>query len=69
VANKVIEVDNGKLTVYPCRYDDYLYMKSKGKAEDNPFAVLTRGLKFEKKDKGESKASPGSTGKRSSTVA
>jgi hypothetical protein len=44
-------------------------MKSKGKSEDNPFAVLTRGLKFEKKDKGESKASPGSTGKRSSTVA
>ena len=68
VANKVIEVENGKLTVYPCRYDDYLYMKSKAKGDDSPFAVLTRGLKFEKKEKGEGKAQGGG-GKRSSTVA
>ena len=70
VANKVIEVENGKLTVYPCRYDDYLYMKSKAKIDDNPFAVLTRGLKFQKKD--DPKANPsdrGQGGKRSSTVA
>jgi len=68
VANKVIEVENGKLTVYQCRYDDYLYMKSKAKGDDSPFAVLTRGLKFEKKEKGDSKAGGGG-GKRSSTVA
>jgi ATP-binding cassette subfamily F protein 3 len=70
VANKVIEVENGKLTIYHCRYDDYLYMKSKAaKADDNPFAVLTRGLKFQKKEDkpGDGKASSG--GKRSSTVA
>ena len=69
VANKVIEVENGKLTVYPCRYDDYLYMKSKAaKSDDNPFAVLTRGLKFQKKEEkpGDGKSAGG---KRSSTVA
>jgi ATP-binding cassette subfamily F protein 3 len=63
VANKVIEVENGKLTVYPCRYDDYLYMKSKAAKDDNPFAVLTRGLKFQKKEE------KTGDGKRSSTVA
>ncbi|MFM7319775.1 MAG: ABC-F family ATP-binding cassette domain-containing protein [bacterium] len=70
VANKVIEVENGKLTVYPCRYDDYLYMKSKAaKSDDNPFAVLTRGLKFQKKEEkpGDGKSAGG--GKRSPTVA
>ena len=70
VANKVIEVDNGKLTIYPCRYDDYLYMKSKSKADDNPFAVLTRGLKFQKKDDPNTNSNDrGQSGKRSSTVA
>ena len=67
----MIEVEDGKLTVYPCRYDDYLYMKSKSaKSDDNPFAILTRGLKFQArsdKDAGD-KSAPGG-GKRSSTVA
>ncbi len=45
VATKVIEVDRGKLTVYPCTYEEYLYIKLKtAKDADNPFAVLTRGL-------------------------
>ncbi|MFM1801463.1 MAG: putative transporter ATP-binding protein YheS [Planctomycetota bacterium] len=72
VANKVIEVDSGKLTVYPCRYDDYLYMKANSKGDESPFAVLTRGLKFKKP---ESEAEKGNSGKssqnskRSSTVA
>ena len=29
VANKVIEVESGKLTVYPCDYESYLYIKLK----------------------------------------
>ena len=45
VATKVIEVESGRLTVYPCGYDDYLYMKLKRKDVDSPFAVLTRGVK------------------------
>jgi len=73
VANKVIEVEDGKLTVYPCRYDDYLYMKSKmAKSDDNPFAILTRGLKFQArgdKDSGGADKSSSIGGKRSSTVA
>lgn len=44
VANKVIEVETGKLTVYPCDYENYLYAKLKQEA-DSPFAVLTRGVK------------------------
>jgi ATP-binding cassette subfamily F protein 3 len=46
VANKVIEVEAGRLTVYPCDYESYLYFKFKQQADenDNPFAVLTRGL-------------------------
>jgi hypothetical protein len=45
-------------------------MKSKSaKADDNPFAVLTRGLKFpSRSDKPDAVDKP-STGKRSSTVA
>jgi ATP-binding cassette subfamily F protein 3 len=38
VATKVIEVDAGKLTVYPCDYESYLYIKLKQDAE-SPFAV------------------------------
>jgi ATP-binding cassette subfamily F protein 3 len=44
VANKVIEVEGGKVTVYPCDYETYLYMKLKRQDADSPFAVLTRGL-------------------------
>jgi ATP-binding cassette, subfamily F, member 3 len=69
VANKVIEVDSGKLTVYPCRYDDYLYMKSKSKGDESPFAVLTRSLKFQKKENEDGTSKGGGSGKRSSTVA
>ncbi|SIN77631.1 ATP-binding cassette, subfamily F, member 3 [Singulisphaera sp. GP187] len=45
VANKVIEVDHGSLTVYPCDYENYLYVKSKKMDADSPFALLTRGVK------------------------
>ena len=45
VANKVIEVDTGKLTVYPCSYDSYLYIKSTKQDLDSPFAALVRGFK------------------------
>ena len=44
VATKVIEVENGKVTVYPCDYESYLYIKLKKTDSDSPFAVLTRGL-------------------------
>jgi ATP-binding cassette subfamily F protein 3 len=44
VANKVIEVEHGKLTVYPCDYETYLYVKLRKQDADSPFAVLTRGL-------------------------
>jgi len=45
VASKVIEVDHGKVTVYPCDYESYLYIKLKKQdGGDSPFAVLTRGL-------------------------
>jgi ATP-binding cassette subfamily F protein 3 len=45
VANKVIEVEAGRVTVYPCDYENYLYMKLKRQENDGPFAVLTRGVK------------------------
>ena len=45
VANKVIEVESGRLTVYPCNYENYLYPKLKRQQADSPFAVLTRGVK------------------------
>jgi ATP-binding cassette, subfamily F, member 3 len=45
VATKVIEVDSGKLTVYPCSYDSYLYIKSQKQDLDSPFAALVRGFK------------------------
>ena len=46
MATKVIEVDRGKLTIYPCSYEDYLYAKLKAAKDggESPFAVLTRGL-------------------------
>ena len=44
VATKVIEVESGKVTVYPCDYDSYLYIKLKKADADSPFAVLTRGI-------------------------
>jgi ATP-binding cassette, subfamily F, member 3 len=44
VATKVIEVEAGKLTVYPCDYDSYLYVKQKKQDAESPFAILTRGL-------------------------
>ncbi|MDR3634592.1 MAG: ABC-F family ATP-binding cassette domain-containing protein [Isosphaeraceae bacterium] len=48
VANKVIEVEGGRLTVYPCDYESYLYMKVKKLDADSPFAVLTRGVRPKK---------------------
>ena len=39
------EVESGKLTVYPCNYENYLYAKLKRQEADSPFAVLTRGVK------------------------
>ena len=63
VANKVIEVDSGKLTVYPCDYESYLYIKSKKQDLDSPFAALVRGFKpkadqvKDSNSKGRSKAS------------
>jgi ATP-binding cassette subfamily F protein 3 len=44
VANKVIEVEDGRLTVYPCDYESYLYIKLKRQDASSPFSVLTRGL-------------------------
>ena len=66
VANKVIEVESGKLTVYPCNYENYLYAKLKRQEADSPFAVLTRRVKPKAED------SPNGTrpsaGRRTSSV-
>ncbi|WP_165250486.1 ABC-F family ATP-binding cassette domain-containing protein [Paludisphaera soli] len=67
VANKVIEVESGKLTVYPCSYDDYLYAKLKKQEADSPFAVLTRRIK-PKADGSADDARP-DAGRRSPSVA
>jgi ATP-binding cassette, subfamily F, member 3 len=45
VATKVIEVEAGKLTIYPCDYDHYLYSKLKKLDNTSPFALLTHGFK------------------------
>lgn len=45
VATKVIEVEAGKLTIYPCDYDQYLYNKLQKLDNASPFAVLTHGFK------------------------
>ncbi len=45
VATKVIEVDSGKITVYHCDYESYLYNKLKKLDSNSPFAVLTHGFK------------------------
>ena len=55
VANKVIEVESGKVTVYPCSYENYLYIKLRKQEADSPFAVLTRGLKPKAESGGRSK--------------
>ncbi len=44
VANKVIEVEDGRVTVYPSNYESYLYMMLKKQDAQSPFAVLTRGF-------------------------
>lgn len=58
VANKVIEVEEGRVTVYPCDYDSYLYMKVKKQDADSPFAVLTRGLSIKSEPHGSGGARP-----------
>ena len=70
VANKVIEVESGRLTVYPCDYESYLYMKLKRKDADSPFAVLTRGVRLPKDD-GERSRKPELSGtkRKASSVA
>jgi ATP-binding cassette subfamily F protein 3 len=45
VATKVIEVEAGRLVVYPCDYETYLYTKLKRQEVDSPFAILTRGVR------------------------
>ena len=46
VATKVIEVDSGKLTVYPCNYESYLYIKSKAEVAPGDWrTLLARGAK------------------------
>ncbi len=46
VATKVIEVDSGKLTVYPCTYDSYLYIKSKSEIVPGDWrSLLAKGAK------------------------
>ncbi len=67
VATKVIEVEGGKLTVYPTDYDSYLYAKLKRQDADSPFAVLTRGLSL-KAAKTEADA-PGGKRRRETSVA
>ena len=46
VATKVIEVDSGKLTIYPCNYESYLYMKSKAATVPGDWrSLLAKGAK------------------------
>ncbi|WZO99991.1 ABC-F family ATP-binding cassette domain-containing protein [Isosphaeraceae bacterium EP7] len=59
VANKVIEVERGKATIYPGSYDSYLFMKANKQDSDSPFAVLTRGLPARPKAGGDEPAAKG----------
>jgi ATP-binding cassette subfamily F protein 3 len=68
VANKVIEVESGRLTVYPCDYESYLYLKLKRDEADSPFAVLTRGVRTRKEEKGRDADQPGTKRKASSVA-
>jgi ATP-binding cassette subfamily F protein 3 len=63
VANKVIEVEAGKLTEYPCNYEDYLYARLKRQDADSPFGALTRGIKARPEGSGDA------GGRRSPSVA
>ncbi len=46
VANKVIEVDTGKLTIYPCNYESYLYIKAKAEVVPGDWrSLLSKGAK------------------------
>jgi len=65
VANKVIEVVHGKLTIYPCNYENYLYIKLKKLDAESPFAILTHGVKPKASDK----AGSGSGKQRDASVA
>jgi ATP-binding cassette, subfamily F, member 3 len=67
VATKVIEVESGRVTVYPTDYDNYLYMKLKRQDADSPFAILTRGIK--PKDEDGSGPGAGRSATRRSSVA
>jgi ATP-binding cassette, subfamily F, member 3 len=72
VATKVIEVEAGRLTVYPCDYESYLYIKLKRQDADSPFAMLTRGLRPRKdKDKDDGRGTDDGPGprRRASSVA
>ncbi len=63
-SSKVIEGRvRARLTVYPCDYESYLYLKLKrqGPEADSPFAVLTRGLK-QRRDKDDSDRKPDEKG-------
>ena len=64
VANKVIEVEDGQVTVYPCDYESYLYMKLKKQDADSPFAVLTRGLSLKAEQDDAAAAGPSGRGAR-----
>ena len=66
VGTKVIEVESGKLTVYPCDYDSYLYIKSQKQDLDSPFAALVKGFK----PKSDARpAEPGQKGRSKASVA
>ena len=69
MANKVIEVESGKLTVYPCDYESYLYMKLKRQQADSPFAVLTRGIRPRNDDEDGGGDGAGGKRRRASSVA
>ena len=69
VGNKVIEVEEGKLTVYPTDYDTYLYSKLKKADADSPFAVLTRNLPAAAKSRDDAGNAKGRSRARGASVA